>query len=286
MRGNGHKSLVSLSSISLFDQRIISPALLMVTFKEVLLAVVSLMIATGPVTAFGHTLSSVQPTKTVPSQQQPPILLQRDAPSGTVNIDLMPTCAMNACVNPTAPPLPCASVRVPCPSAIGGGDNCTTVDRDCYCKQTTPLACAWDCGWWDWMLAEDWFQTTCPNVLPINFNTAPACARKCLWENSVNYGCINSGRNCFCLEGSVFGCESKCSDNSTILAWLEEEDVCNFTSSEASYEAGITVSPKDSALPPLHKTSKLHWYEIFPIVVGSLSGAILLGVAINSVVAT
>jgi hypothetical protein len=255
------------------------------------ITVLFLVITTEVVVAFTQNHASILPTRTTSSQPQQSFHLQpRSDPTAVVNFDLLSsasaTCAFSLCVYPTAGAasvLPsCTAVPSPCPSAVAaaGGNNCSTFPLDCYCQQPTPLYCAWSCSWYQWFLAEDWFKTQCPDIPPIDFNSAPKCARQCLWEQSISYGCVASTRNCFCSHGSLFDCEKQCKGTvaQSLVDWFKDQ--CLVSESEAEYDTGVSSS-KSAVIASLFKSPyKLHWYEIVPITIASLSGAVFIGVII------
>jgi hypothetical protein len=158
--------------------------------------------------------ASITPTGTASSQPQQSFHIQRrEASTPVFNFDGLAsaTCAFSNCVYPTVGTtyiLPsCTATPTPCPSvsAATSRGNCSKFSRDCSCQQPIPLFCAWHpCSWYQWFLAEDWFKTQCTDVQPIDFNSAPKCARKCLHEQSINYCCVGSTRNCFYSHGSLY----------------------------------------------------------------------------------
>ena len=239
------------------------------------------------------TSTSVVPAiTTCPQHQEPFNVQQRDIPQPTVNYESMPTCAMSNCVYPasTATPLACESTSIPCPT--GGSGNCSTVSLSCYCNLRTPLDCAWGCGWTDWMLAENWYGETCPNVKPISYDFVvnstrehvPSCAADCLPAQVISQGCTSESVNCFCNYESLFGCTSTCTKagNATIAHWLVA--ACGITYDTAmDYVEADTASDstaKDGGPQPPTLMKPLHWYEIMPITVFSASVVAFLAITL------
>jgi hypothetical protein len=208
---------------------------------------------------------------------------------GLVNFHNMPACASSACAaRGTLPKLSCSTVNAPCPtgaSAATGATNkdvstnsnsgCPTVPLSCYCALPNPLLCAWTCGWYDWLLAENWFNTTCPGVPPIDFSPVPACARSCLHDRVFNYGCITLQKNCFCSQKSLFGCSGDCSttENATVVDWYRK--TCHVSLDEARKVADI-MNKTGAALLETKHWRGFDWYEIFLIVVLSTSVGVFL----------
>lgn len=234
--------------------------------------------------------SAVLPTRTASSQPQQLYDVQpRSTPTALVDFGPLAsvTCAFSLCVYPTAGTVsvspPCTAVPTPCPPAVAaaGGDNCSTFPLECYCAQGVPLDCAWACSWYQWFLAEDWFKTQCPDVKPIDFSTAPKCARQCLSEQSINYGCVGSSRNCFCAHGSLFNCEKQCkgtvATQRSIVSWYKDQ--CLVSESEAEYAVGVSGT-KAVTSSLFRSARKLRWYEILPITIATLSGAIFIGIIV------
>jgi hypothetical protein len=261
----------------------------MKTPKITFLTVLFLTITAEVVTAFTQNHASILPTRTASTQPQQSFHLQpRSTPIAVVNFDSLAsaTCPFGQCVYPSAGTVsvspPCKAIPTPCPAAAGGGDNCSTFPLECYCQQATPLYCAWSCSsWYEWFLAEDWFQTQCPGVKPIDFNSAPKCARQCLSEESINYGCVGSTRNCFCLHGSLFGCEKQCKGTvavqQSLVNWYQEQ--CLVSESVAESDIGVSAT-KNVTASLFRPPRKYPWYEILPITIASISGAIFLGIII------
>ena len=262
----------------------------MKTPKVTLRTLLFLTITAQVVAAFSQNHASMQPTGTASNQPQQSFHLQpRSPPTAVVNFDSLAsvTCAFSKCVYPTAGTVsvspPCTAVPAPCPPSVAaaGGKDCTTFPLDCYCQQGTPLYCAWPCSWYQWFLAEDWFKTQCPDVPPIDFSSAPKCARQCLSEQSINYGCIGSSRNCFCSHGSLFDCEKQCKGTppirQSIIDWFKDQ--CLVSESEAEYALGYSATKKPIA-GVFRLPRKLHWYEILPITIATISGACFIGIII------
>ncbi|OCL08179.1 hypothetical protein AOQ84DRAFT_439760 [Glonium stellatum] len=194
---------------------------------------------------------------------------------GLVNLDSMPSCAFKSCVVSSHPALPCPTVSTSCSasaSATAASDGCAGVGipTTCYCALPNPLFCAWGCRWFDWMLAENWFNATCPQVPPIDFTPVPACARACFEESIFNYGCLTYQKNCFCSVGSLFGCNAGCTpqENQTIASWYAS--ACVVPTASALQVAAVQTTGS-SIIPSSHPWGGFSWYEIFSIVVGGLS---------------
>jgi len=257
--------------------------------KLALHVVVFFAIPTEIVTAFTRDHASIIPTGTAPNHPQQSFHIQpRETSTAVVTFDALAsaTCAFSLCVYPTLATTEisprCTAVPTPCPSvsAAAGGNNCSTFSRECYCQQPIPLYCAWSCSWYQWFLAEDWFKTQCPDVQPIDFNSAPKCARKCLSEQSINYGCVGSTRNCFCSHGSVFNCEKQCSQavQDSLASWYADQ--CQVSLSEANVELGVAGTRTNVTAALFKSPRKLHWYEIVPVAIASVSGAIFIGIIV------
>jgi hypothetical protein len=244
-----------------------------------LLTVLFLTITAEVVAAFTQNQASKLPTRTASSQPQQSFHLQpRSTSTAVVDFDSLAsvTCAFSQCAHPSAGTVsvspPCKAIPTPCPAATADGDNCSTFPLECYCQQATPLYCAWPCSWYQWFLAEDWFKTQCPDVKPIDFDSAPKCARQCL---SINFGCISSTRNCFCIQGSLFGCEKQCKGTVALQQSLVDwyQDQCLVNESEAEYDIGVSATRNVTA--SLFKSPHpLHWYEITAVTLASLSAVI------------
>ncbi|KAF2274509.1 uncharacterized protein EI97DRAFT_435051 [Westerdykella ornata] len=178
---------------------------------------------------------------------------------------------------------PCGIDTSTCPP---DSKNCGMYESSCYCQQKTQLQCAWVCQWWDWMIIEDWLFNKCPDAPTIDFNKAPACARRCLEEKSFDYGCLTRNTNCFCIHGSLFDCQNQCADKDkqALKSWLV--DTCGI--SEARADAGVMTGdfteemPQPSGTPvpgrgPVFvakKRRKPRWYEIMAF---TLLGLTFLG---------
>lgn len=232
-------------------------------------------------------------------QQQTFGIHARNSPTPTMTVDStidfasMPTCALSYCIYPghSASSLPCSTIPAPCPT--GSGNNCSTFDHSCYCNLATPLECAFHpCPWEDVMLMENWFNKTCPEVDPsINYNFkvnskdefVPSCARQCIQDQVLFYGCTSESKNCFCSHQKLFGCTATCSeaDNSTLASWLAA--TCQITAANA-----ITVvedddpnqsEEKEGGPKPPHRPRPLHWYEKMSISVLAITAGVLCIVA-------
>ncbi|KAF2184171.1 hypothetical protein K469DRAFT_783913 [Zopfia rhizophila CBS 207.26] len=197
------------------------------------------------------------------------------ATTSLVNFDSMPECASKYCVNSTHSALPCPSISTPCPASATACAG-VGVPAACYCGLPNPLYCAWTyCGWLDWMLAEDWFSTTCPYVAPVNFDPLPDCARDCLEGRLFDYGCITLQKNCFCSHVSLFGCNADCStqENLTVANWYAT--VCAISSASALQVAAVETSAS-LVIPHSKPWDGFRWYEIFTLVVGIISVVVFL----------
>ena len=211
-------------------------------------------------------------------------------PATTIDFASIPTCALTECIYPasSATPLPCSSFPAPCPSGIG--TNCSTFDSSCYCNLAKPLECAFHpCPWIDVMLMENWFNKTCPNT---NFSIrysfednsgevfVPSCARNCIHEQTIRYGCTSESRNCFCSHASLYGCTATCSkkENSTIASWFAA--TCQFSAESAmdtvTDDTLAEWSPKGGGPSPPRPPRPLQWYEKLGIIVFSVTAGLFL----------
>ena len=241
-----------------------------------------------------HVASTI-PTRTNPYQHlQTWSIRPRDGPTSTIDLGSIPTCAFSECIYPasSATALPCSSIPAPCPS--GGGTTCSTFDQSCYCNLATPLECAFHpCPWADVIRMENWFNKTCPGVDPsINYSFdgnsgklfVPSCARTCIHEQAINYGCTSESKNCFCSHGSLFGCTATCStaENTTIASWLAA--TCQLTAKSATNTVAddqLDNSEAKSGGPsPPQKPKPLNWYEKLGVVVFCTTTGVLLVVAV------
>jgi hypothetical protein len=171
----------------------------------------------------------------------------------------------------------CPLYRIPCPAG-SNKTECYSYALDCFCTAPQPLLCAWDCGWLDWYGVEDWFTKTCPQTLPVDFSTLPACAANCISDGSFNYGCITQTESCFCLQQDLFNCAAQCqnpADVQHITGWYAQ--TCRCSQEEA---ASIVNASQSTATKPNNKTGpaiqpstskKLRWYEILVIITASLT---------------
>lgn len=240
-------------------------------------------------------VASTTPTRTKPAwHQQTWGIHPRNVPTSTVDFASIPTCALTECIYPasSATPLPCSSIPAPCPSGIG--TNCSTFDRSCYCNLATPLECAFHpCPWKDVMLMENWFNKTCPEVDPsIRYSfqvkskkvLVPSCARHCIHEQVISYGCTSESKNCFCSHSSLFGCTATCSkaENATIASWLAatcQVTVESATDTVADDQLGNSEAKAGGPSPP-QRPKPLRWYEKLGVAVFCTTTGVLLLVAV------
>ncbi|EPS37928.1 hypothetical protein H072_8497 [Dactylellina haptotyla CBS 200.50] len=177
----------------------------------------------------------------------------------------------------------CDATTAPCKHS---DKTCTYVDHDCFCDNPTVLACAWYTSWFDYFKIEDWFSDQCPEVPKIDFSGLPACAKTCLVQAVTDYGCVSYTRNCFCVEGWLWGCGDSCNDadKQQVLTWygdqclltpseVEDLDLINpaATSQAAGFNApdnGGTQAKSDENGPGTYRLGhrKLHWYEIYGLI--------------------
>ena len=197
--------------------------------------------------------------------------------NGLVNFDSMPACASKYCVAYSHPALPCPTVSTSClaSTTTSGGCAGVGVPTTCYCALPNPLFCAWSCDWFDWMLAENWFNATCPQVPPVDFKPVPSCARPCFEERVFNYGCITYQKNCFCSHQNLFGCNTGCTaqDNLTIVSWYAS--VCAIPTASALQVAAVETTGS-TIIPGPSVWAGFTWYELLTIVVGALSVLVFL----------
>ncbi|MCJ1471753.1 hypothetical protein MMC13_000393 [Lambiella insularis] len=224
------------------------------------------------------------------------------APNTTVNWDTMPLCQYGICnevnaqgyfPNGTNPqdltetpndyynfPINCPIVEGICTSPNGTTHPCQTYDLDCYCGLSMQLTCSWyECSWFEWMLTEDWLQTQCPSITPVEFSAIPVCASSCVEEKSFSSGCISEGRNCFCEQGSIFGCDTGCDsdDVDAIQSWYVNE--CNVTTEDAQQIVGsgkIDASTHSTSDSVVETTGKIHWYEDIAVAAAVFSFVLLV----------
>ena len=196
---------------------------------------------------------------------------------GLVNFDSMPTCASEFCVASSHPALPCPTVSTSCSASATAIGRCAGVGvpTTCYCALPNPLFCAWGCDWFDWMLAENWFNATCPQVLPVDFKPVPPCARPCFEERVFNYGCITYQKNCFCSHENLFGCNTGCTaqDNLTIVSWYAS--VCAIPTASALQVAAVETTGS-TIIPGSSAWAGFAWYEFLTIAVGALTVLVFL----------
>ncbi|OAL34240.1 hypothetical protein AYO20_06495 [Fonsecaea nubica] len=139
------------------------------------------------------------------------------------------------------------------------------------------------------MAVEDWFVQECgPESDYLSYDGLPACARSCLHPALVYYGCVSEGRNCFCLHGSLFDCQSNChkeSERTAIKNWLVERCGVSPALGQKGADTGVfygsAEDDSESRQSPVlfrPKRKELKWYEIFAIVL--LCVSILVGVLV------
>ena len=241
-------------------------------------------------------VASTIPTRTKLYEHQQTLSIHpRDALTTTIDFDSIPTCALTECIYPAskATPLPCSSIPAPCPSGIG--TNCSTFDQSCYCNLATPLECAFHpCSWKDVMLMENWFNQTCPEIDPsISYNfkannsqnvSVPLCARNCIYEQVISYGCTSESKNCFCSHASLFGCTATCNkaENSTIASWFAA--TCQVTAESAigtvAEDQLMDSEAKAGGPSPPQRPKPLQWYEKLGVAVFCTTTGVLLVVAV------
>jgi len=171
--------------------------------------------------------------------------------------------------------LDCRPVQGVCTAPNGTTHGCLTYPHECYCNLHLQLICTWFlCNWLDWMYTEDWLQTQCPSIQPVNLDNAPSCASSCLKERSFSHGCITGGRNCFCLQLSFFGCDSDCNPEDSLYSWWANE--CGMTLDEAKSSVNSSMGDPLSTTIATAKSSKVHWYEIVAFVAASISVVLLV----------
>jgi hypothetical protein len=198
-------------------------------------------------------------------------------PRADESITVFPTCYASGCL-PTAastsrpdaiPTGPAGKVQ-----ACLNDPNCVGADcslrQSCFCGLKSPLACAWSCSWWNWFLAEDWYnQTACPGkTRELDFGGVPKCARQCLHDGLVDYGCISAGKDCFCLQGTLFDCDKRCSgaELESLQNWWDETCV----------DVDESGNQREVVRPDAGQKEALDWYEIFSITVFFFTTLILL----------
>lgn len=240
---------------------------------------------------------------TTPGTSRPPSQslehVPRAAENTTVNWATMPPIMPGICdtangtfcvtypaqLNDSFPTESCVSYGVECPivqgvcTALNGTTYpCRTYPLDCYCNIPLQLSCTWQFSTWlEWMYTEDWLQTQCPSIQPVDFTQAPSCASSCLQDRCFSHGCITGGRNCFCSLGSFFGCEANCKpeDLDSIYRWYSHEcDVMLDNATAIVNSSNANVSKTAFALA---KKTTIHWYEIIACTVASISVLLLIG---------
>jgi hypothetical protein len=196
-------------------------------------------------------------------------------PSGLVPFHALPSCVFKHCVEETTSTLLCSTPFIPRPTS--SGTNIPTVEKACYCSLPHPLSCAWaKCKPMDWLLAEDWYSSACPNVQPVDFTPLPVCAQSCLQESTFDHTCITFQRNCFCSLENLFGCLAMCdaAANNSVVEWYSHQ--CGVSTQRALQVAMVvnwTVLGVLSQPPPAYR---LAWYEAFTVVVLAISALAFL----------
>jgi hypothetical protein len=178
---------------------------------------------------------------------------------------------------------------VACPSGSTASSNSTNdlecITTDCFCKQSAPIQCGWECGWGSWYNFEDWFSTTCPDALTVDFSNLPSCVRQCLPDQYIIYGCITLSSSCLCITPETFGCATACdtASNKTINSWFTDmcgPDVGAVADVPGSEDDGAAASTTTASSPTpsrsgvvqrVHPKAPIHWYEIWAIVIVCLT---------------
>ncbi|MCJ1245172.1 hypothetical protein MMC30_002373 [Trapelia coarctata] len=172
----------------------------------------------------------------------------------------------------------CHPVHGLCTASNGTTYGCLTYTLDCYCDAPLQLACTWSlCTWLDWMYTEDWLQTQCPFIQPVDFTSAPSCVSSCLQARSFSNGCITGGRNCFCFQKSFFGCDEACQpeDRDSIYSWWA--DKCGVTMDNATTFVNSSIgNPSRTAFAMAASKNKVHWYEVVAFLAASISVVLLI----------
>lgn len=235
-------------------------------------------------------------SRTIPYQHHQTLVIYPREEALTITIDFasLPTCAANACVTQGswATPLPCSTIPSPCPSSTSS--DCLTFDQSCFCTLAAPLKCAFHpCSWSDWMLMENWFNKTCPKINPsIDYGfktnssenlTVPKCAKNCIHQQVISYGCTSESLNCFCSHLSLFGCRATCNgaENSTIASWLAV--TCQLSGDSAidivaDDQLGNSEAKAGGPSPP-QRPKPLDWYELLGIIVFSTTTGVVMLIA-------
>lgn len=125
------------------------------------------------------------------------------------------------------------------------------------------------------MLAENWFNSTCPGVPPIDFSPLPLCVQSCIKDRTFDSGCITYQKICFCSRQSFSGCNFGCSgeDKTRIVDWYAS--VCGIPTASAE-EVLAAETTAAGVIPPSSPWGGFFWYELFTLVVGVLSVAVFL----------
>ncbi|ERF74887.1 hypothetical protein EPUS_09093 [Endocarpon pusillum Z07020] len=227
--------------------------------------------------------------------------------SNDIDSETMPECTKSFCAGLGT--IIYGGTGVHCPYT---DSDAKTWSRQCFCNLKTPLRCAWICNWNAWMNAEDWYtgNTGCgPQADDLDLKGLPACAEDCLPDALMDAGCITKGRQCFCLNGDMLGCQNSCShqERAEVATWLE--GACNISQQLANQgvEKGsfledpsfwATLVDKASVIfggrgdegvhkevvaPPSRTGQPLRWYEIWAVVVLCFTAvAILIGWRVSS----
>lgn len=268
---------------------------------HLLITAFTILIASNTISALSQNhflidhVASITPTRTTSPQHQRTFRIHaRNLTTATSTIDFasIPTCALTKCVYPgdssSTTAITCSKIPAPCPSGLG--NNCSTFDHSCYCNLPKPLECAFHpCPWIDVMLMENWFNKTCPEVWPsirdrFKVGSAevflPSCAKNCIHEQVMFYGCTSESINCFCSHDSLFGCTATCgkAEKSTIATWLAA--TCQILAQDAADRVEKDrlddSEAKDGGPTPPHRRRPFRWYELLGIVVFSSTMGMLL----------
>jgi hypothetical protein len=248
------------------------------------------------------TLMAVSTILATPEIQQPVDSLERRDPPQVIDFTTFPPCANSddyggcdiSYFEPdfgltTCDPVACNSTDT--------GLNC--ISTDCFCTVSFPLRCGYNCTWGQWYTFEDFYSNICPDTMPTDFSGVPSCARGCLPDQYIIYGCITLGASCICDTLEVFGCTAGCDDasNTTLTQWfatlcgespdeiLSEEPAATSSAAASTTVGTLTMSSTTSS--PTQKSkgkgqrvshnSRIHWYELWAIVVLVVTVASLIG---------
>ena len=214
-------------------------------------------------------------------------LIQKRAPPAVIDFTTLPYCAQSHLLNfdtgcSASTYTGCNAVACPAGSTASS-DSC--ISTNCFCEQSAPLQCGWECDWAEWYNLEDWYSTTCPDALTVDFSNLPSCVRDCLPDQYIIYGCITLSSSCLCTTPETFGCATGCdtASNKTINSWFTDlcgsdiGDVVGPGSDDdgaaASSTTTASTSPTSSPTPShsgvvqrVHPKAPIHWYEIWAIV--------------------